>query len=183
MNPLPNFLSKAGKAVEHFREVLSQLRAGRATPALLEHLEVECYGGNFPLVQLATITTPGPKSLLVQPFDPHLIKLIEQTILKSPLGITPTNEGPHLRLVIPPLTEEKRKELLKILHEKSEECRIAIRNIRDTILRDLKDQEKEKTISEDEYFHAKQNVEKQMEKIMNEIREIAAKKEEEMLTI
>ncbi|PIY95513.1 MAG: ribosome recycling factor [Candidatus Kerfeldbacteria bacterium CG_4_10_14_0_8_um_filter_42_10] len=183
MANLDEFKSKSEKAIEHLKLGLSQIRTGRATPTLVESIKVSCYGSESPLVQLATITTPDPTTLLIQPWDKSIAKDIEKSIQKSNLGIQPVNEGQQIRINIPPLTEEKRKELIKIVNERIEETKVAIRNVREGILKDMKNQEKEGLISEDDLFSFQKELQKEIDAVMKNLEEIYAKKEKEILTV
>lgn len=183
MANLADFKTRAQRAIEHLKSELAQIRTGRATPTLVENLSVKCYGSQSPLVQLATITAPDPISLLIQPWDKSILKDIEKTFQSSELGLQPVNEGERIRLTIPPLTEERRKELTKIVHDKVEESRIAVRKIRESVLKELRTEEKEKVISEDEFFSSQKELQKITDQIMEDIQEINDKKEKEILTV
>ncbi|HID84159.1 MAG TPA: ribosome recycling factor, partial [Anaerolineales bacterium] len=137
-------------AVRVLEDELRGIRTGRANPALVERLEVEYYGVPTPLMQIATITVPEPRQLLIKPFDPSSLKAIEKAIRNSDLGLTPNNDGHSIRLILPPLTEERRRELVKVVHRRVEEARVAIRNVRRDAIKDLRELEGEKMISEDE---------------------------------
>ena len=128
-------------------EDLTAIRTGRASPALIEKLPVEYYGSTLPLIQLATISVPESRQLLIRPFDPSSLKAIEKAILASDLGLTPNNDGKSIRLNLPALTEERRRELVKVVNARLEECRVAVRNIRREVIKSLRDLEKEKEIS------------------------------------
>ncbi|PIS42111.1 MAG: ribosome recycling factor [Candidatus Kerfeldbacteria bacterium CG08_land_8_20_14_0_20_40_16] len=180
---LEDFKLKSEKALEHLKSNLSQIRTGRATPTLVENIKVLCYGTESPLVQLATITAPDSTCLLIQPWDKSILKDVEKAIQKSDLGIQPVNEGQQIRIKIPPLTEEKRKELIKIVNERVEETKIAIRNIRENVLKEMKNQEKEGSISEDEFFAFQKDIQKQVDAVMDKIAETFEKKEKEILTV
>jgi len=125
-------------------EDLTAIRTGRASPALIEKLPVEYYGSTLPLIQLATISVPESRQLLIRPFDPSSLKAIEKAILASDLGLTPNNDGKSIRLNLPALTEERRRELVKVVNARLEECRVAVRNIRREVIKSLRDLEKEK---------------------------------------
>jgi len=137
-------------AIQTLEEDLSGIRTGRATPALIEKLPIDYYGMPTPLMQLASISVPEARSLLIKPFDPSTLKTIEKSILASELGLTPNNDGKVIRLNLPPLTEERRHDLVKIVHHRLEDSRVAIRNIRRDLIKDLRDFEKEKLISKDD---------------------------------
>lgn len=175
----PNF----EKAVEHLKNELNSIRTGRATPTLVENLIVDYYGTKTPLIQLASISIPDPKSIVIQPWDRNSTKDIEKAIQISSLGINPVNEGTIIRIVIPPLTEERRGELVKLANKKTEEAKISIRNIREEMWKELKNQEKEGKISEDELFLTQKELQKIVDEFNEKIKEISEKKEEEINTI
>ena len=137
-------------AIQSLEEDLAGIRTGRAHPALVEKLHVEYYGVPTPLMQLASISVPEPRSLLIRPFDASTLKAIERAILASDLGLTPNNDGKAIRLNLPPLTEERRRDLVKLVHHRAEEGRVAVRNVRRDMIKDLREFEKEKMISEDD---------------------------------
>ncbi|MBC7252265.1 MAG: ribosome recycling factor [Anaerolineae bacterium] len=174
--------ARMNKAVDALREDLKVIRTGRATPALIERLPVEYYGSLTPLNQLATISAPEPRLLTVRPWDATALPAIEKAILKSDLGLTPSNDGKIIRLVIPRLTEERREELAKVVARRVEEGRVAIRHCRRDAIEDLRELEKEKLISEDDFYRGRDEVQKltdQFIKIMDEMgqRKIAELKE------
>ena len=148
---LQNTEEKMKKSVEVLRAELASIRTGRATPALVEHIKVEYAGVPTPLKQLANISAPEARLIVIQPWDQRSIGNIEKAILKSDLGLNPTNDGNLVRISIPPLTEERRQELIKIVHKRVEEGRIAIRNLRREAMEEMKRLEKNKDISQDEH--------------------------------
>jgi ribosome recycling factor len=164
-------------ALEHN---LSTIRTGRASPALIERLMVEYYGTPTPLQQLATISAPEPRLLTIKPFDVTGLKNIERAILASDLGLTPNNDGKVIRLNIPALTEERRKDLIKVVHHRLEEAKVAVRNIRRTLHDDLREFEKEKEISEDDFKRGEADLQKLTDKFIAKIEEIGARKETEV---
>lgn len=171
------------KAVQHLKNGLKQIRTGRANPALVENLNVEYYGTKTPLQQLSNITTPDPKSILVQPWDKNALKDIERAIQSSSLGLNPVNEGSVIRIPIPPLTEERRTELAKIVHEKVEQAKISIRNVREEIWKTTKDQKNDGQISEDEMFKQQKDLQKIVEEFNEQIKNIGSEKEKEIMTL
>lgn len=173
--------TRMGKAVETLRTDLAGIRSGRASPALVERLPVDYYGTPTPLMQLAAITTPEPRLILIRPFDPGSMSMIEKAILKSELGVMPSNDGQVIRLVLPPLTEERRKELVRLVHKRVEEARVAVRNIRRDAIADLRDLEKEKMISEDEYHRLVDKVEEMTKEHIEKINDLGERKEKEIL--
>jgi len=170
-------------ALESLSETLGTIRTGRASPALVERLQVEYYGSNTPLMQLASISVPEPRQLLIKPFDPTTIKAIEKAILTSELSLTPNNDGKVIRLNLPVLTEERRRDLAKLVHTHLEESRIAVRNVRRDLIKDLRDFEKEKLISEDELKHAEEELQKLTDKHVELIDGLGTKKEKEIMEV
>jgi ribosome recycling factor len=170
-------------AIQALEEDLSGIRTGRASPALVERLQVEYYGVSTPLVQLATISVPEPRMLLIRPFDSSSLKAIERAILASDLGLTPNNDGKTIRLILPPLTEERRRELVKVVHNRVEEARVAARNVRRDSIRDLRELEQEKLISEDELQKGEAELQKITDRYIEEINKIGERKEKEIMEI
>jgi ribosome recycling factor len=171
------------KSVEVLQDDLLSIRTGRASPALVERLQVEYYGTLTPLNQVASIAVPEPRLLVIRPWDPAALTDIERAILKSDLGLTPMSDGKLIRLNIPRLTEERRRELAKVVSRRVEEGRVAVRNLRRDALQDLKDFEKEKMISEDDFFRGKDEVQELTDEFIKKIDEIGQRKEEELLEI
>jgi ribosome recycling factor len=159
---------------------LRAIRTGRASPMLVERLMVNYYDTPTPLEQLATISAPEPQLLMIRPYDAHSLKDIERAILASELGLTPNNDGKIIRLNIPRLSEERRNDLIKVVHKRLEEARISIRNIRRDAQNDLRDFEKEKMLSEDELKRAHESLQKLTDKYIAEAEEIGQQKEEEI---
>ncbi len=170
-------------AIQSLEEDLAGVRTGRATPALVEKLSVEYYGSPVPLMQMASISVPEPRQLMIKPFDPSTIKDIEKAIQASELGITPMNDGKVVRLNLPPLTEERRRDLTKYVNSRLEEARISVRNIRRDSNKDLKEFEEEKLISEDDLKRGEEDIQKMTDKYIDEIAEIGKKKEQEIMEI
>ncbi len=164
-------------------EELTGIRTGRATPALVEKLPIDYYGMPTPLLQLASISVPEARALLIKPFDPSTIKTIERSILASELGLTPNNDGKSIRLNLPPLTEERRRELVKVVNSKLEDSRVAIRNIRRDLIKDLRDYEKEKIISKDDLETGEQELQKLTDQMIEEIEHIGRRKEAEIMEV
>lgn len=171
------------KSVEALQIDLMAIRTGRASPALVERLPVEYYGTPTPLNQMASIAAPEPRLLVIRPWDPSSLRDIERAILGSDLGLTPMNDGMLIRLSIPRLTEERRRELVKVVSRRVEEARVAVRNLRRDALQDLKEFEKEKMISEDEFFRGKDKVQELTDEFVEKIDEIGQRKEEEVMEI
>ena len=169
------------KTAEVLESDLRALRAGRASPALLERVMVEYYGTPTPLNQLAVISAPEPQLLTVRPYDPGSLADIERGILKSELGLTPSNDGRIIRLPIPRLTEERRQELAKLVRQRVEEAKVALRNIRRETLDDLREFEKEKLISEDDFYRGKDDIQDLTDRYAEQVDEISARKQREIL--
>ena len=174
---------KFEKAIEHLQREVKKIKTSHVTPDLLENIYVEAYGTKSQLSQVASITNQGPQVLIIQPWDQGIIKEIEKAIIESDTDINPVSEKNFIRINFPPLTEEKRKETVKILNERLEDTRINIRKIREEYLKILKEKEKVKEISEDEYFNIEKEVQKTIDEYNNKIKEIGQKKEEEIMTI
>ncbi len=169
------------KAVEALEGEFSRLRTGRATPAILEGIKVEAYGSVMPLNQVATISAPEPRLLVIQPWDQSIIGEIEKAILKSGIGLTPQVSKGVIRLPIPPLTEERRQELVKLAKKMAEDARVAIRNVRRDALDKVKQMEKNKEISEDERKAAEKEIQKITDEFIGKVNELLQKKEKEIL--
>lgn len=168
------------KAEEVLQGDLATMRTGRASPALVEKLRVDYYGTPTPLNQLAAISVPEPRLMIIRPYDPTSLSEIEKAILKSDLGLTPLNDGKVIRLPIPRLTEERRQELVRIVGRRVEEARVAIRNCRRDGLQDLREMEKEKLISEDEHYRAREDMQKLTDKYVERVDEVGQAKEAEI---
>jgi len=170
-------MKSALTALEHN---LSSIRTGRASPALVERLMVDYYGTPTPLQQLATISAPEPRMLTIKPFDATVLKAIEHAIQASDLSLTPNNDGKIIRLNIPALTEERRKDLIKVVHHRLEEAKVAVRNIRRAAHDGLRELEKEKEISEDDFKRGETDLQKLTDKYVTKIDEIGSRKEAEV---
>lgn len=175
--------SKMKKTIDALKRELLGIRTGRATPALVEPLKVEYYGTPTPLQQLASIAAPEPRLLTIKPFDPATLAVIEKAILKSDLGLTPNNDGKLIRLAIPALTEERRRDLTKVVRKHVEETHVALRNIRRDGLKDLEELEKEKMISEDQHFKGKDLLQEITDKYIAQADEIGNKKQTEIMEV
>lgn len=170
-------------AVSVLQRDLDTIRTGRARPALVENLKVDYYDSTLPLNQLATITAPEPRLITIQPWDRQALGPIEKAIQKSDLGLNPINDGHTIRLVIPQLTEERRKELVKVVHKKVEEGRVAVRNVRRHSVEELRLLDKEKKVSEDEDRRAQEQLQKLTDRYIQEIERLGKEKEAELLEI
>ncbi|WP_353892062.1 ribosome recycling factor [Proteinivorax hydrogeniformans] len=171
------------KAVESLQTELNSVRAGRATPSLLDRIVVDYYGAQTPLNQLANISTPEPRLLVVQPWDKTVIPEVEKAILKSDLGLTPSNDGSVIRLAIPALTQERRSELVRYVKQKGEDGKVAIRNVRRDGNEMVKSLEKDNEISEDESRKAQEEIQKITDQFIKEADRIIQNKEEEILEV
>jgi ribosome recycling factor len=169
--------------IQNLVDDLAGIRTGRATPALVEKLSVEYYGTPTPLMQMASISVPEPRSLLIKPFDPSSLKNIERAILASDLGLTPNNDGKQVRLNLPALTEERRHDLVKVVHSRLEDCRIAVRNIRRDLHNDMRELEKEKLISEDDLKRGEDELQKITDRNIEEINKHGQHKEQEIMEV
>jgi ribosome recycling factor len=175
-----NKMKSAEKTLE---ESFASLRTGRASPMLVEKLMVDYYDVPTPLMQLATISAPEPRLLAIKPFDPTSIKTIEKGILASDLGLTPSNDGKIIRLSIPALTEDRRKELVKVVHHRAEEARIAIRNVRRESHNDLREFEKEKAISEDDLKRGEEDLQKLTDRMIEKVEAAIERKTREIMEV
>ena len=177
MSDYKEFENKMKKTCEALSAQLATIRAGRANAAVLDQIQVDYYGVPTPIQQVASIATPDPRSLLIQPWDNKLLKGIEKAILSSELGINPQNDGRSIRLVFPPLTEERRRDLVKQTKKYGEECKVAIRNIRRDAIEKFKKQQKNSEITEDDYKIAEKDIQKLTDDFIKEIDKISEKKE------
>lgn len=171
------------KILEHLRQDLQGIRTGRATPAIVESIIVDAYGTPTPLIQLASISCPEPTQLFIQPWDPNLIKSIEKAVQTSSLGIMPVVQGVGIRLNFPPLTEERRKELIKTMNEKLEKAKIATRNIREVSQKSIKQSERDGEISEDQEKVELKLLQEEVDKINEAIQGLGKQKEQDLMTI
>jgi ribosome recycling factor len=174
---------RMGKSLESLRHELAKIRTGRAHPSLLEHVHVDYYGSEVPISQAASVTAEDARTLSVTPWDKTMVQPIEKAILKSDLGLNPTTAGQVIRIPLPPLTEERRKELGKVVHHEGENTKIAIRNIRRDAIHHFKELLKEKEISEDEEHRAEVEVQQVTDKAVHMVDDIVAEKEKELLEI
>jgi ribosome recycling factor len=174
---------KMKKSVEALRQHLGTIRTGRASPALVEHLPVEAYGTPMPLNQLAGISVPEARMIVIQPYDASTMKAIEKAIQNSELGINPSNDGRLIRLAIPQLTEERRRDLTKLVRSRVEESKVALRNIRREALDDLRQFEHEKLISEDDQRRAQEKLQELTDRYTRDLDHIGAAKEAEVMEV
>jgi ribosome recycling factor len=171
------------KSVESTRESFNSVRTGRATPGMLDRVHIDYYGTPTPLKQLATINVPEPRMLTVHPFDPNSIKAIEKAIMESDLGLTPSNDGKIIRLPIPQLTEERRKEYAKVARQLAEEGRVAVRNVRRDVMHHLKDLVDNGEVGADEEHRAEERVQKLTDEHVKKIDELLKHKEAEIMEV
>ncbi len=174
---------KMEKSVETFKNELSKVRTGRASISLLDGISVDAYGSPMPMNQVATMTIPESRMIAIQPWDPQMVPAIEKAIMASNLGLTPANDGKVIRLTIPQLTEERRKELVKQVRKVAEEFRVAIRNIRREAIDTLKQQKKDKEISEDDLFKLQDDAQKETDTYVKQIDVVTEHKEKEMMEV
>jgi ribosome recycling factor len=175
--------SRMHSAIQVLRDDLAAIRTGRASPSLVEKLPIEYYGTPTPLMQLASISVPEPRTLTIKPFDGTTLKAIEKAILISELGLNPNNDGKVIHLNLPPLNEERRRDLVKHVNHRLEEARIAIRNIRRDSHNDMRDFEKEKLISEDDLERGESELQKLTDRFIEEVAEHGKKKEAEIMEV
>ncbi len=178
-----NYQDKMDKTIKSFSDQLGSVRAGRANPSVLDRITVDYYGSATPIQQVGTVSTPDPRTIMIQPWDTSLLKEIEKAIQTSDLGINPQNDGKVIRLSFPQLTEERRKELTKLVKKYAEEAKVAIRNIRRDAMDDYKKQQKSGEITEDDQKKMEKDLQDLTDKKTKEIDKIAEGKEKELLTV
>lgn len=178
-----NYETRMDKTIGNFRDQLAAVRAGRANPAVLDRITVDYYGAATPIQQVGTVSTPDPRTIMIQPWDASILKEIEKAIQTSDLGINPQNDGKVIRLNFPQLTEERRKELTKLVKKYAEDAKVAIRNIRREAMDDYKKQQKNSEITEDDQKKLEKDLQDLTDKKVKEIDKIAEEKEKELLTV
>ena len=178
-----DFEAKKKKSISVLNSDLASIRAGRANPSILDKVTVEYYGVATPLTQIGNVSVPDPRSILIQPWDASILKEVEKAILASDIGITPNNDGKSLRLNFPPLTEERRKELVKGIHKKGEDSKVAIRSIRRDAMDAFKNDKKNGELTEDDLKNIENDVQKLTDKFVKEIDVIVAAKEKEIMEV
>jgi len=171
------------KSIEAFKHELAGLRAGRATPSLLDRVMVDYYGAPTPVNQIAKVTVPEPRMILIQPWEESILHDIEVAIMKSDLGLNPNSDGTAIRLTIPALTQERRQEIVKAVNKKAEEAKVALRNVRRDGNDAFKKQEKAKEITEDESKRLQEQMQKLVDKYVKQVDELKAKKEKEVMEV
>jgi ribosome recycling factor len=174
---------RMAKCVVAFRNDLKKLRTGRAQPSLVEHLKVEYYGNEVPLLQVASINVEDARTLAVSPWDRNMVPVIEKAILKSDLGLTPATAGQVIRIPLPALTEERRRELTKVVRAEAENARVGVRNVRRDVMNELKEMLKEKLLSQDDDRRAHEEIQKLTDKHIAEIDHVLADKEKELMQV
>ena len=174
---------KMDKAISVLKEELGSIRTGRAAPALLSRIVVDYYGTQVPIQQLASFSVPEPRTLLIQPYDKNAMTSMEKAIMSSDVGITPSSDGNVIRLSFPPLTEERRKELVKVVHQRGEEARVAVRNVRRHSKEELERLQRTSTISEDDLTRSEKDLQKLTDQHVAEVDEIVVHKERELKEI
>jgi len=174
---------RMAKCVTAFRNDLKKLRTGRAQPSLVEHLRVEYYGNEVPLVQVASINVEDARTLAVSPWDRNMVPVIEKAILKSDLGLTPATAGQVIRIPLPALTEERRRELTKVVRAEAENARVGVRNVRRDVMNELKEMLREKLLSQDDDRRAHEEIQKLTDKHVAEIDHVLVEKEKELMQV
>lgn len=180
---IADFKSHGEKSVEHLKGELAKIQTGRASASLVEDLRVSYYGALTPLMQLATISVPEPQQILIEPFDKNALMDVEKAINESDLNLNGQNDGEKIRINIPPLTEERRKQLVSVVHQKIEEARIAIRNSREDAWKKIKSAQSEGVISEDDKYAAEEELNKVTSDFNTSVKEIGEHKEKEIMTV
>ncbi len=175
--------ARMGKSIEAFKQALSKIRTGRAHPSLLDHVKIEYYGSDVPLSQVANISVEDSRTLVVNPWEKQMVQAVEKAIMKSDLGLNPNTAGTVIRIPMPPLTEERRRDMVKIVRSEAEAARVAIRNIRRDANSDFKELLKEKEISEDDERHAGDRVQKLTDQNVEEVEKLVEVKEAELMEI
>ncbi len=183
MSKYPEIEERMNRRVEAFHNELKTVRAGRANASVLDKVAIDYYGTMTPIAQVGSISSPEPRMLVIQPWDMSVLKEIEKAILQSEVGITPQNDGKVIRLNFPPLTEERRKELVKTVKKYSEEAKVQVRNVRRDALEDFKKMKKNSEITEDDLKNAEKDIQTLTDKFIKEIDDITAAKEKEILEV
>ncbi len=174
---------RMNKAIEAFRKELSSIRTGRASTALVDNIHVEYYGSMVPLKQLANLSTPEPKQIMIQPFDKNAVSAIDKALQKADLGVMPKIDGTVIRIILPPMTEERRKELVKNIKKHAEDAKVAIRNIRRDAIDEAKKEKDAKKLTEDQLKHLDSEIQKLTDKETAEIERLVSLKEKEVMEV
>jgi len=175
--------TRMAKSIEALRHTLIKVRTGRASPALVEHLKVSYYGSDMPLSQVATVSVTDARTLTISPWEKQIVGAVEKAILASDLGLTPNTSGTTIRLNLPALTEERRKELSKVVHSEGEDTKVAIRNIRRDANQQVKDLLKDKAITEDDVRRAEEDIQKVTDKAIKDVDDVVKSKEQELMAV
>lgn len=175
--------TRMAKSVEAFRHDLTKLRTGRASPAIVDHLKVNYYGSDMPLTQVASIAVSDARSLVITPWEKQMVAAVEKAIINSDLGLTPTTAGTVIRINLPPLTEERRKDLTKVVHANGEDAKIAIRNIRRDANHQVKELLKEKLVTEDDVRRGEDEIQKITDSAIKDVDEVIKAKEQELMAV
>jgi len=183
MQALDNRKVELEKVIEHLQTELSKLRTGRANAALVEDIKVDYYGTNVPVKQIASISIPEPRQLVITPWDKNAVQPTEKAIRDANLGFNPVNEGDKIRITLPELTQERRQDLVKVANRMAEEARVRVRNIREEIVKEIKKQEEAGEISEDDRFREQEKLQAAVDEYNGKIKEFAERKEKEIMTI
>ena len=183
MSIIDNHQEEFAKAVNHFQSEIGGLKTGRANPAILDNVRVEAYGTINPIISVASVTVPDARSLVIQPWDKSIIKEIEKGIIEANLNLNPVSDGDKIRINLPPLTEETRKEIVKLLNQKAEDSKIALRMIRDKAKEEIIEAEKNKEFGEDDKFRLLEELDKKVGGYNDQIKSLTDKKEAEILTV
>lgn len=171
------------RSIDHLRDEFGRVRTGRANPGLVEQLKVDYYGADVPLQQIAGITVPDARLLQITPYDQNSVNAIEKAIQESDIGINPSNDGKTIRLSFPPLTEERRKDLVKVVRQRAEEARVSVRNVRRQARHDLEEFQKEGELSEDDLVRAEKDLDKLTQDFVDEVDDLLRKKEQELMEV
>jgi len=175
--------TRMAKSIEALRHTLIKVRTGRASPALVEHLKVSYYGSDMPLSQVATVSVTDARTLTISPWEKQIVGAVEKAILASDLGLTPNTSGTTIRLNLPALTEERRRELSKVVHSEGEDTKVAIRNIRRDANQQVKDLLKDKAITEDDVRRAEEDIQKVTDKAIKDVDDVVKSKEQELMAV
>lgn len=178
-----NTKERMEKSVNHLVDDFKTVRSGRANPSLVENIMVDYYGNKTPLKQMASITSPESKLIVIQPWDLSALSDVEKALMSSDIGVTPSNDGKIIRLAFPPLNEEQRHNLAKIVHKKGEEAKISLRNIRRESIHDIDKDEKEKTISEDDAERGRKEIQKYIDDYSKNVDDLVTRKNEEIMEV
>jgi len=183
MSIIDNYKEEFAKAVNHFQSEIGGLKTGRANPAILDGVRVEAYGAINPIINVASVNVPDARSLVIQPWDKSIIKEIEKGIIEANLNLNPVSDGDKIRINLPPLTEESRKEIVKLLNQKSEDAKISLRVVRDKAKEEIIEAEKNKEFGEDEKFRLLEELDKKVGSYNDQIKSLTDSKEAEILTV